>query len=1316
MKLLLFAVFLIAVGVVFFILDGLICKLAFEKSQRYLHFRYIVAVIAAELIVFNYYTTSGILNLIDRIIKIPFVANILNYILPNRAYEIIYMLLVIIGLNLAFLLLVNFLMGLIKGIFKDKQAYFLQDEEYFGLKILLYIPHKIVSKFYKYDEDEEKIALAPEGFSLGLWSNGIKWTFAILFFAVIAVLSVSVCWGSEQWNLNLRQLSKAVYWVPMAGFILVQQLQFFFDSEIKYGAGSYSSTGINGELEVDTEQVVKIYEKTFEKSDVLIACEKVDGIFNNEDNLYNDLSNRQIDECVQSDVLKIIINQLNECKAEHSINYQDAVATLLNGNSINVRDRIEGEILIYITAYLNYIMSQGKTVLLLCKDSVEAEKIKGAFDESMKRLNSIGSIWNICTIEDADKDRPMNLLICSFDDLVSYRILEKRRGFVKTLSCIIVTSGMFLFSQDEIRIERLFNGINSNEKNLQYILVTDVDNDSVRTAMENATKKELKLFKNDYCCKETSLMLWKEESYHKMQYRLGIGKERTPYMGVAMPLALVAAKYDFFGVVLVPSDSRPYETYYQAMIMNAQEVNKYLQKNADINSVIRKGDSDIYLKDDIKIVVIYDTDYNFYNAIWRWMKYGGKKGTIMHVVSPSYILREYFADNIRKESFLFKNNEFDALVPVGLAMKSSHISVMLVDLHDKGMTETEIMKKSREYGWSFKTPEEVLEACLSSVLKKEENYGIFDAFDFKPRKTYSKEEDVLIREAFVTLKEESIYKRIVSKNKKAVLCINNNQHYEIPVLKGNLNNYYLRDQHIVFGANLYRINSVSDGIIYASQCNDHYVYSYYPISEFSFSDYKVIDPCVDVTYIDFNIATATVKRKVPAYWRSNNGNNVLNDGLFVINDLGDNCIEEEKEANILEVNFSKSSFGKNSDKAVLALCYILNEIFKTLFPDTWQNLYAVSTGNNSIDIENVIANGSEGVFENIVRSMIPFTQKTPSAKENYESFYIVEFSCVEYGMVNLLYNNRETILMMIREYLQWYLKKDESSDSKDVGEENEDQEKIKGTYLHFGSDKIPEIFDLKELHDVLVKITGEFSCEKAESVEAVEVELPNTCSFCGRNTMVVKKLGDGRKMCTQCAEHQISEQDQVEHLCEDLIRHFEEAYKIKFKRRIKIGFKDADEIRSVVGNDFNSRVLGFYAPAGRILWLEAGGPRIAMQSTAAHELTHAWQYDYLPIKKLKRSKNLKKLVPGKTKDEIVKILLEGHAVYTEIKTMREFNNSKFAERMHESMLAAVDEYGIGYRLIYDYFEKAQGEGSHMNPFSTMERLISEIISGEVSVK
>lgn len=1300
MKILFFVLFLLAAAAVFVLENKLIQKLAYPITQRYLHCRIIVAVLLMLLALTNVYTVSYLLEFLDSIINAPGLSNFFTNVLPNRAYELVYMLLVLLGLNLLASLLVTVVILITKLVFSRKTEY-VHADDYYGIAKVLHLPWMAAQRVY--DDEEAPPRLNGTGFTMGIWVKGFKWAFAIVWILEMIALAVSILWGDDNWNARMLLATKSWYLLPMAGFLLLQQVQFFLEGVSEDEAGSAGSMEIEETQCGSIRPLMDAYQLIFNSSNALLLSDIRNQILTQDGLGSNDLGNQQIEDCRQPDVLNVITNQLQQCGVQQSEQYQNALIELLNGHSINFCDQCEGKFLPFLCAYLNFYMSQGRTVLVLCRDQKRASQLQEAMNREMERLNSLYSIWNICTLAGAENNSRISMLICPANDFINYRVFEKRQDFAEDLFCTVLADGVDLLSGDRLGTERLFGMLRSKAEIRQYITFTDINNDALRTAAEQAIKQEIIPFSDDAVCSpDSGIMIWREEGHYRLQQSIGVGSAMSPYMGTALPLALTALKYDFPRVYLISSDEHGTYSFSDVLSMSAKEVSRFIGKNMNLKSLIRYHLDEALQQQELSVTIVYDTDYNFLNAMMFWQKYGGSKGSLLHVISPAYALRDYFAANYHSKHFDLKNNAFNALIPHYLGTRTSHMLVLLVMLCDKGLTEKELMEKVKEYNWSYDNVNQLLRDCLKTVLDKDEIHSVYECFHFEEEKLFNETLGKFEVQTRVSLIDATIRERLCRLSGRANLICQDNTSHPLSVLSGNLFNYYLQQQIIPVNGHLYQVRSISDGNVHAAQVLPHTLPEYYQISNFVLDRYLPTEACMDIGCMTLRICTAEVTRNILGYVASSKGNQFAGDSDYLVTGFPEALQMQVGCANVLEFSIRRSEFGDKAPEAARLFAYLLKDFAKTLFPATHQNLFAaVYDPKNPALVQQVLAAGKDAPLNDLIRSLVPSVNMDFSGDSDSISVYVVESSCIEFGMVQMLYSRYKKVIMMMREYLSWYL------------ESNQAPGPVVGSYLHFGSESIPDIFAPEALLALCQKITPETETA-SEPITVVTTDNTEHCTFCGRPTMFPVVLGDGRRMCAHCKDHQLTQKDEIKTLFLETQQFITEGYRITLPKNLHVRFQSAEAIAQETGGVDGGRILGFYNSGNHQLWLEARGPKIAMQSTLIHELTHAWQFHSAEF-----SQNLQKMLrkfPRDQRGKIRLLILEGHAVFMEVETMRRMHEDAYADRIHASYMLREDEYGTGYRLVRDYLIQKCGLGSHITPFSAMILLLQDVIDGKVVIQ
>ena len=1288
LKLVIYIIFLLAVCGLAWLCHRMVRASRYDLGERYLHCRYLAAYFILLAVLYNRYTFSYILLLLDRVINFEPLQGFWNAVLPMRRFELVYLVLSFILSNLLLLVITGMLFLTVRFLFRRSTRY-IDVREMDLPERLRHLPWAATSGFYRENEDEEVFRVTEKGFTMSLWAKWMKYVFFLLGMAEVIFLTVGIFSSSEFYIEHAVILVQGWYLLPVAGFLLFEQIQYYLEDAVDYEAGSFGTENISEHLEGDLEVLVQLYKNEFGSSGALLADYASKDIRVLQDGLmHNSLDQEQIRVCEQPQVLSILSNQLKEAGINQNTAYQNALTAMLNGRSINVRDYTEGEFLVYLAAYMNFFVSQEKTFLVLCSSRRSAERLRRALSDELNKINKIYSIWKIADINNADSNEEMNILVCSYYDLVTHSLVEKRQDFFGALQGVVLTDSVGFCAQGNVQKEMIFAELGKVRQRLQYVLLSQIDSDSLRTAFEHFTGRELLPYKNDRLPGSIYVMIWAEDSGYKVQRSLGIGSAGSPYFGISLPLALTAVKYDMPRVLVFSEGGKGYYTYRDAMKMSHQEVMMYVGTNVDLDNVIRYNQFPGENRSDLEVMVLYDREYNFYNLIWAWIKYGGKDQTLVHIISPSYMLREYFAASL--EHNIMRNNEFDALISYRSGMRHTRFLELLLQLCNAGVDEEELMNRNQEYGWGYANVRELLSACLTNVLHVQEFHNIYECFRFEEYCSFQESEDRFVHRTLVRLTDENIRKRIQGQLVFAKQITRGSEERRLPILKGNLYNYYLRDQVIPLRGHLHRILSVNDGIVFTEQTMTAGKEEYFQSGEFILEDLVKTDECVDFDVLDFNIYTADVSRMIYGYWSSTCEAALQKAGVMKFNSIcdsyGNPLTVRNRNVQILEVRMKKTCFTDGGEGAALLAGFMFRELFRTLFPENYMNLYAVTEYEPKERYwESLLEDGSGVPLEEKVHSLVPFVRRNDKYEENgFASLYIIEFSSLEMGMISSLYAERMRLFQMTAAYLDWYL-----------GEESD------GSWLKLGGAETPQCFAPKELLDFCrrvlpsyEKITDE---QEKEGQPEAAVNPEHVCSFCGKPALFIYKMSDGRSMCRSCKQQQVSMKEEIKELYLDIVDFMTEGYHISFKKNIHLRLKSAEAIRKRCQVSGGGRVLGFYNGKNREVWVESRGPRNAVQDTMIHELTHAWQFAELDVKRLQRKKP--KEYP---------LYLEGHACYMEVDIMRKLGEEKYAEFLDWQFEQRDDEYGQGYRMMKKIIEEKTEEGSHNTPFAIMKDIVNSL--------
>lgn len=1294
-----YTVFLLAVFFVLWLVHKPVKWMRYKKDCRYLHCRNIAISVLLMIGVGNGIVFPYILQGMNRVIQNPYVASVINAVTPQRNFRLVFMIILILLLNLGYLALSSIAFLLIRILFHGDRFINLETMD-LPLRIL-HFPWIPANLLYRRNEDNGKNYELTEGGSVNyFWAKRMKSAFLLLGVIEIIFLSVVCFMQNDELVQSVQLISMGWYMLPTAGFILVEQITFFLEHTHYEKSPTVESEQIVTTFDQPLEPLVKWYEQQFQGSNALINQYTYHN--DNKDKkgiAHNGVSNTQLKDCKEPYVLEILSNQITGAGVKQNSNYQNALISLLNGESISVRDLIQGNFLIYYCAYINYYMSQGSTFLILCENRDEVEKVIEAISDRMKMLNKVCSVWKISDKEEAASNGEVNLLVCSLQELISSDLFEKREIFFQNLRTVMIDKAAAFCAQGNIQKNIIFSELRRITKEHQFIFMTEIESPVLLADYRQYIHQSISSFKEEPEVEDAYVMVWAEESFYKIQRVLGIGTELSDYLGVALPLALLPVKVDFPYVHIYTSGRKPIKTYQKALTTNQQVIMKYLQSRTNLSQTIRINDfSELCVKKNVDVMILYDDHFNLYNTLWNWLKYSGTKKSLIHIVSPQYLLRDYFADNM--EHLVQNDGDYSPLISGGSELNRSRFQSLVLEIANAGMSDAAIMSKSREYGWKYRNIRELLYAALQELLNgKREPNDVVEHFRFQEME----DDDVQNKDnmsIMVYLNDSNIGTELTSQTEFAKM-----DGKEIPILKENLYNYYLKEQKISVNGTVHNVLNIENGQLDTEEVHVDTREQYYQVSEFIFHKSKMFDQCVDLEIIDFNKYITEVSRSIHGYWSTDKDIDFSENSTMKLRKIrsrhdsgGTKSIpitQRKDNIQVLEILIAKKALGADTKGAVRLLSFMFQEMFKTLFPDTYMNLFALTDHEPEEGYWDKMFDPEQEKSENEkIQSIMPFTRKKipntiKKKPEDFEVLYVVEFSSVELGMITSLYENRRKVFQIVKTYLKWYLNKEQNAENA-----------AKKGYLNLGMDTIPQYFAAEDLYKFCEKLIPEKHEVPKEKTTVIEAGPEHTCSFCGKVSFFPNTISDGRKMCKECSEQVVSQEAEIKGILSDVLFNMRRHYNISLRDadKIDIGFKSAETLRKMSKiNTENARVLGVYDYSNKTLWVERGGPKNSVMSTLFHEMTHVWQ----------REQDIEKLLSKtvrKAKDRT--LWLEGQACYIEVDAMKKIGQVEYSDIYAKQLKTRNDEYGEGYKLMEEKFRNSDSAASN-NPFIIMKELVQK---------
>ena len=214
-----YIIFLLAVCGLAWLCHRLVRAGRYDLGERYLHCRYLAAYFILLAVLYNRYTFSYILLLLDQVINFEPFQGFWNVVLPMRRFELVYLVLSFILSNLLLIVITGILFLAVRFLFRRSTQY-IDVREMDLPERLRHLPWAATSCFYREDEDEGVFRVTEKGFTMSLWAKWMKYAFFLLGMAEIIFLTVGIFSSSEFYIEHAVTLVQGWYLLPAEGFLL----------------------------------------------------------------------------------------------------------------------------------------------------------------------------------------------------------------------------------------------------------------------------------------------------------------------------------------------------------------------------------------------------------------------------------------------------------------------------------------------------------------------------------------------------------------------------------------------------------------------------------------------------------------------------------------------------------------------------------------------------------------------------------------------------------------------------------------------------------------------------------------------------------------------------------------------------------------------------------------------------------------------------------------------------------------------------------------------------------------------------------------
>lgn len=757
----------------------------------------------------------------------------------------------------------------------------------------------------------------------------------------------------------------------------------------------------------------------------------------------------ELDEMVQSEdeTLKLIgryYQNLKDNGAEIDINYVKSSVNLLNGKSTLFCNPFYHDLTHYITfTMFKNLISYKKCLFVLGRDSA-LEDVKKWIDTGLENFTNTDSLWQSQVLDEYGNVSDVGII--KFSDIHNLKIHKANKEFLSKVGFVFIIEPSRILASGQIGLSLLVNNCEKPDKNIVFC-ACDRNCDGLVDALSHTLKTSItEVMATVDGGGNNSQMYWDADGEY-MHHKIFPNISR--YLGMGTEINAVAMKYQLDNTGWAGSEKFPVldmkwiaGQYHKQICQyaNLPESQASFERTFNVYSNLwstkRKENS---------FLVVEDEFQNLFE-ITRIFASRAKKQGFINVISENYLLRDYMLDNVG--IFTSDPKAIPTIVPDYARTERNMVMKLIMMMAYDMVSEDRIAKELMLCGVSFDDPYLAFKGLIIkhcnvnnaslSVKFKEELQG--DSLNSIVVKYYEIDEANELYEYAKSLKN-AYY---IAEDEKG------ESHYIGAKLYGHVFQAMLPGQFMTFDGKYYEVQTVTplNGVVvrraadhitdrrYYRQIRNIHIKNWTDGTEMgskrTFSDIEITRG-----YADISIETG---------------------GYLDMSSYGDLARAKKVELNgiptrtyhnksILKIKLPESS----TDKIRYTICLLMNEVFRTTYPETYHYISALVPHTDNLETEN-----------------LKYAMYHLDGECDNCCIYIVEDSDIDLGLIVSVERNLKRYLEIISDVLNWNNKKmnepahtDDESEEEFVPEFIEKPEpKRKG--LGGVIDKIKDIFNRKQ--------------------------------------------------------------------------------------------------------------------------------------------------------------------------------------------------------------------------------------------------------------
>ncbi len=1035
----------------------------------------------------------------------------------------------------------------------------------------------------------------------------------------------------------------------------------------------------------------------------------------------------------------VYFSKLAEAGENLISSYVQSSIQLIQGRSILINNPFYKDLTIYlIFPILRHLMNYHKCLIIAGREST-ADDIKSWLDNGLLAATGTQSLWNVDILSRAATKADIGIL--QFTDIYNLDLLKDNTEFLNQVSFILLIEPSHILATAQMGLSLLVTQCESPDKNIIYC-ACDRNCDGLVDALSHTLKTNL----TEVTATQTGLvncseMYWNADGEY-LHHKIFKGISR--YLGVGTEIAAIAAKNlhsiktDFKPASWISCNKFPIidmkwiAGQYYAQICQYAEM-PATQESFNHNILLVESNLWKNQRDNTHFLIVED---EFQNLFEMKRVYSTRALTqlFINIISENYFLRDYMVNNV--QIFETDPKAIPTFVP-DFARTERNVILKLIMMMAHGPVSEDVIRREfllcgMDIDDTSKSTNDILQSLIArhchiqdSTLTVQFSTEIQkDCLTTKTVKSFKIDEINAISDYARSLKPAYFLAEDELGEK----------HYISSRLYGHVFQCFLPGQFTTFEGKYYEVRNITphNGVVLRRAADHIHNRVYYrQLRTIHLDSWQSDDSMASsrtISGIEIANAYANFAVHTSGYIETTQNDDLKHAHTVLLNGIPDRSY--------INKSMLRFRLPGASPKVIYTICLLLNEIFKTTYPDSWQYIYAVtSTKSLTPDASKNAMYAFEGPCEDDV-------------------FYILEDSEIDLGLIVSVDRNIKRYFEMICDVLSWHLEKmleipapkeekddKEKVESEPVNDEPEEKsffqrikdffknlfsskqepehhpaqsvdltpppqasifmdddcddlppelvetEYQKHCFLKFGDDHFDDAMDFEGTVNYLSQYGYGINPLQQARIHSSDIEEyaasynpqkegAHFCDFCGTEMTEIQTLPDGREQCPDCAHNVLRTKLEYRMLFSYVRRNMERLFHIQIDVPIELKQTTARDIAAHFGEKFVP-TPSFDARTVGFAKRDENGFAIYFEDrcpklSAISTLAHELTHIW------QFSHWDMEQVNAKTQNAQLE-LLEGMAMWVEIQYLYATGEYKYAARMDITTQNRKDAYGRGFK-------------------------------------